>query len=151
MKSQDIVVLLKLISSQDQEMEKGADRLRAESVGGDPYSLRNLETFCPGCGGSNGAPSRRLIGSHRSSGEFIRSGFIGTGMKLFGIAAKSAWAHTGGITRKLSRPASIIIIDSRDDRTHKYRMGLRSPHEATAEVSRPLSRNNGGTRYAVIS
>jgi hypothetical protein len=45
MKSQDIVVLLKLISLQDQELTKGADELRAESVGGDPYSVRNLEAL----------------------------------------------------------------------------------------------------------
>lgn len=45
MKSQDIVVLLKLISLQDQELAKGADQLRSESVGGDPYSVRNLEAL----------------------------------------------------------------------------------------------------------
>lgn len=45
MKSQDIVVLLKLISLQEQEMEKGRDRLRAESIGGDPYSVRNLSAL----------------------------------------------------------------------------------------------------------
>jgi len=45
MKSQDIVVLLKLISLQEQEMEKGAARLQAEAVGGDPYSVRNLEAL----------------------------------------------------------------------------------------------------------
>ncbi|EJC85351.1 hypothetical protein Rleg4DRAFT_7659 [Rhizobium leguminosarum bv. trifolii WSM2297] len=45
MKSQDVVVLLKLISLQDQELTKGADELRAESVGGDPYSVRNLEAL----------------------------------------------------------------------------------------------------------
>jgi hypothetical protein len=45
MKSQDIVVLLKLISLQDQELEKGADQLRAASLGGDPYSVRNLEAL----------------------------------------------------------------------------------------------------------
>lgn len=33
MKSQDIVVLLKLVSLQDQELTKGIDRLRSESVG----------------------------------------------------------------------------------------------------------------------
>jgi hypothetical protein len=45
MKSQDIVVLLKLVSLQDQELTKGIDRLRSESVGGDPYSVRNLEAL----------------------------------------------------------------------------------------------------------
>jgi hypothetical protein len=45
MKSQDIVVLLKLISLQDQEVEKGADQLRSESLGNDPYSVRNLEAL----------------------------------------------------------------------------------------------------------
>ncbi|NOV19311.1 hypothetical protein E5S70_25055 [Ensifer adhaerens] len=45
MKSQDIVVLLKLISLQDQELEKGTDQLRSESLGGDPYSVRNLEAL----------------------------------------------------------------------------------------------------------
>ncbi|WP_288081889.1 hypothetical protein [Shinella sp.] len=43
MKSQDIVVLLKLISLQDQELEKGPDQLRSQSAGGDPYAVRNLE------------------------------------------------------------------------------------------------------------
>lgn len=45
MKSQDIVVLLKLISLQDQELDKGMDQLRSESIGGDPYSVRNLEAL----------------------------------------------------------------------------------------------------------
>lgn len=45
MKSQDIVVLLKLVSLQDQELTKGIDRLRSGSVGGDPYSVRNLEAL----------------------------------------------------------------------------------------------------------
>lgn len=45
MKSQDIVVLLKLISLQEQEVEKGADQLRLESLGSDPYSVRNLEAL----------------------------------------------------------------------------------------------------------
>ena len=45
MKSQDIVVLLKLVSLQDQELTKGIDQLRSESVGGDPYSVRNLEAL----------------------------------------------------------------------------------------------------------
>ncbi len=45
MKSQDIVVLLKLISLQDQELEKGSERLRSESIGGDPYAVRNLENL----------------------------------------------------------------------------------------------------------
>jgi hypothetical protein len=45
MKSQDIVVLLKLISLQDQELENGADQLRSQALGGDPYSLRNLEAL----------------------------------------------------------------------------------------------------------
>lgn len=45
MKSQDIVVLLKLISLQDQELEKGSDQLRSESIGGDPYAVRNLESL----------------------------------------------------------------------------------------------------------
>lgn len=43
MKSQDIVVLLKLISLQDQERANGTDLLRSQSIGGDPYSVRNLE------------------------------------------------------------------------------------------------------------
>jgi hypothetical protein len=45
MKSQDIVVLLKLLSLQDQELKTGADQLRSESLGGDPYSVRNLEAL----------------------------------------------------------------------------------------------------------
>lgn len=45
MKSQDIVVLLKLISLQDQELERGSERLRSESIGGDPYAVRNLENL----------------------------------------------------------------------------------------------------------
>ncbi|KSV91486.1 hypothetical protein N181_31025 [Sinorhizobium fredii USDA 205] len=45
MKSQDIVVLLKLLSLQDQELTKGTDHLRSESLGGDPYSVRNLEAL----------------------------------------------------------------------------------------------------------
>ncbi|NEH33270.1 hypothetical protein [Rhizobium ruizarguesonis] len=45
MKSQDIVILLKLISLQDQEIAKGMDQLRSESIGGDPYSVRNLEAL----------------------------------------------------------------------------------------------------------
>ncbi len=42
MKSQDIVVLLKLVSLQYQELANGIDRLRSESVWGSPYSVRNL-------------------------------------------------------------------------------------------------------------
>ncbi|MGO8060199.1 hypothetical protein ACC716_18620 [Rhizobium johnstonii] len=34
MKSQDIVILLKLISLQDQEVAKDTDQLRSESIGG---------------------------------------------------------------------------------------------------------------------
>lgn len=45
MKSQDIIVLLKLLSLQDQELTKGTDQLRSESLGGDPYSVRNLEAL----------------------------------------------------------------------------------------------------------
>lgn len=45
MKSQDIVVLLKLLSLQDQELTKGRDQLQSESIGGDPYSVRNLEAL----------------------------------------------------------------------------------------------------------
>jgi hypothetical protein len=43
MKSQDIVILLKLISLQEQGQEQGAARLRLEAQGDDPYSVRNLE------------------------------------------------------------------------------------------------------------
>lgn len=42
MKSQDIVVLLKLASLQEQEMHKNAEWLRLEQEGEDPYSVRNL-------------------------------------------------------------------------------------------------------------
>ncbi|MXN49459.1 hypothetical protein GR138_30185 [Shinella kummerowiae] len=45
MKSQDIVVLLKLISLKNQERTKGMDHLRSESLGGEPYSVRNLEAL----------------------------------------------------------------------------------------------------------
>ena len=44
MKSQDIVILLKLISLQEQEKEKGVETLRREAQGEDPYSVRNLES-----------------------------------------------------------------------------------------------------------
>ncbi|MER8583150.1 hypothetical protein NKG95_31420 [Mesorhizobium sp. M1423] len=44
MKSQDIVVLLKLVSLQEQEKEKGVETLRREAQGEDPYSVRNLES-----------------------------------------------------------------------------------------------------------
>jgi hypothetical protein len=43
MKSQDIVILLKLISLQEQEQEQGVERIRLEAQGDDPYSVRNLE------------------------------------------------------------------------------------------------------------
>lgn len=43
MKSQDIVILLKLISLQEQENEKGDERLGREAQGEDPYSVRSLE------------------------------------------------------------------------------------------------------------
>lgn len=45
MKSQDIVILLKLISLQDQELEKGSAQLKSESISGDPYAVRNLESL----------------------------------------------------------------------------------------------------------
>ncbi|MGO7397948.1 MULTISPECIES: hypothetical protein [Rhizobium] len=45
MKSQDIVILLKLIGLQDQEVAKDTDQLRSESIGGGPYSARNLEAL----------------------------------------------------------------------------------------------------------
>lgn len=43
MKSQDIVILLKLISLQEQEQEQGVERVRLEAQGDDSYSVRNLE------------------------------------------------------------------------------------------------------------
>ena len=43
MKSQDIVILLKLISLQEQEQDQGGKHLRLEAQGDDPYSVRNLE------------------------------------------------------------------------------------------------------------
>jgi hypothetical protein len=42
MKSQDIVVLLKLLSLQEQELVKGTDQIRSVALGGEPYSVRNL-------------------------------------------------------------------------------------------------------------
>lgn len=44
MKSQDIVVLLKLVSLHDQEKERGVEALRSEARGEDPFSVRNLES-----------------------------------------------------------------------------------------------------------
>ncbi|MBY5820760.1 hypothetical protein [Rhizobium leguminosarum] len=43
MKSQDIVILLKLVSLQEQEEHQEDEWLQLESQGGDPYSVRNLE------------------------------------------------------------------------------------------------------------
>ncbi|MBB3161575.1 MULTISPECIES: hypothetical protein [Rhizobium] len=43
MKSQDIVILLKLVSLQEQEEHREDEWLQLESQGGDPYSVRNLE------------------------------------------------------------------------------------------------------------
>lgn len=45
MKSQDIVVLLKLLSLQEQELTKGPDQFRSDALGGEPYSVRNLEAL----------------------------------------------------------------------------------------------------------
>jgi len=45
MKSQDVVVLLKLLSLQEQELAKGIEQLRSEALGGEPYSVRNLEAL----------------------------------------------------------------------------------------------------------
>ncbi|KRB49165.1 hypothetical protein ASE04_18465 [Rhizobium sp. Root708] len=45
MKSQDIVVLLKLLSLQEQGLTKGPDQLRSDAPGGEPYSVRNLEAL----------------------------------------------------------------------------------------------------------
>jgi biotin operon repressor len=44
MKSQDIVILLKLVSLHEQEKERGVEALRSEARGEDPFSVRNLES-----------------------------------------------------------------------------------------------------------
>ncbi|MNT31231.1 hypothetical protein D3C72_1670590 [compost metagenome] len=45
MRSQDIIVLLELLSLQDQELTKGTDQLPCESLAGDPHWVRNLEAL----------------------------------------------------------------------------------------------------------
>jgi biotin operon repressor len=45
MKSQDLVVLLKLVSLQEQEEQSGPGQLQGSFQGDDPYSVRNLEAL----------------------------------------------------------------------------------------------------------
>ncbi|CDZ61907.1 hypothetical protein [Neorhizobium galegae] len=89
MKSQDIVILLKLVSLQEQGQEQGVGRFRLEAQGDDPYSVRNLEA-------SLGISKTEVNESIRRS---LASGIAGKDRELGRPSAGNyiyVWPHASG-------------------------------------------------------